>query len=1021
MLFNATQAEELRVAIVDGQKLIDLDIESAGKEQRKSNIYKGVITRIEPSLEACFVDYGAERHGFLPFKDIPRQTQGRDEGRVSDSLREGQELIVQVDKDGRGNKGAALNGYISLAGRYLVLKPNNPKSGGVSRRIEGDDRSELRDQLNKLDLPSGMSAIARTAGIGRTVEELQWDLNYLMQLWSAIEDAARSQKAPFLIYQESSLVIRAIRDYYKPEIGEILVDTKEIYDQAQQFMQHVMPNDVQRVKLYHDDVPLFSRFQIEHQIETAYGRTVALPSGGAIVIDHTEALVAIDVNSARSTRGSDIETTAFETNLEAVEEVARQLRLRDLGGLIVIDFIDMESQKNQRLVEERLHEALRYDRARVQISKISRFGLLELSRQRLRPALAETSHISCPRCHGIGHIRGTESTALHILRIIQEEAMKENTAQIVAQVPIDVATYLLNEKRNDVLMVEARCKVNVLLVPNRHYDTPNFSIERLRIDELAADAPLPSFERIDLPEETDVIREKKEKEEAKDARQEAKVKGITHEARPVEPKKSLFARFMAWLNTPAETPAKPSTSSEKTSDKSRRAREDDRGDRRQKTRGDKNDRNERGERNADRAERNNDRNGERGESNGRGNARGERKSTPRDEPSLSTDNKRDNHRGNRRASNENEETPKNTRGERGDRAERPERSERSASDNARGNERNGEKNERNAERSERRSRRGDPLPQTTENAAPEEVAPTGTRGNKQRQPRRAKNEDLLTEALPVAAVPAVESEVSEASAAPALPSGDVNLSHLAFVVDKTPAEVAEVKEPRAEESGESLLYSEDRRRSNRRGIHGRRMGRNRKSEDRAGHHGHAAGETSSELPELDAEEMPTLTFVDTNIDRVLPPDTFSSSSSATLNRPAHEGHAHPPHADAGAKITAGAPNLDAFIKHQAAVVLQPETMPEKPLKPDLPKALASEKAIAVSVAHAVSELPERASSTDFHVSLTPDLSSAGLHMVETRASAAGIETVSEAPRVKRERPPRQVVEEAPLKLVETKK
>ncbi len=521
MLFNATQAEELRVAIVDGQKLVDLDIESASKEQRKSNIYKAVITRVEPSLEACFVDYGTERHGFLPFKEIARQylkgrgrANGEDDGegdggtrgRIQDQLREGMELIVQVDKDERGNKGAALTTYISLAGRYLVLMPNNPRGGGVSRRVEGEERNELRDAISGLDVPQGMSVIARTAGIGRGTEELQWDLNYLMQLWRAIEDASKLQSGAFLIYQESSLVIRAIRDYFHPDIGELLIDTEAIFEQAQQFMSHVMPATVHRVKLYKDDVPLFSRFQIEHQIETAYARQVPLPSGGAIVIDHTEALVSVDVNSARATKAGDIETTAFNTNLEAADEIARQLRLRDLGGLIVIDFIDMENAKNQREVENRLKEALRYDRARVQLGKISRFGLMELSRQRLRPALAESAYIPCPRCHGIGHIRGTESSALHILRILQEEAMKENTAQVVAQVPVDVATFLLNEKRTEVLSIETRFKVNVLLVPNRHLETPNYTIERLRHDDLNQSEPLPlSFNLVTQPEEPDRV------------------------------------------------------------------------------------------------------------------------------------------------------------------------------------------------------------------------------------------------------------------------------------------------------------------------------------------------------------------------------------------------------------------------------------------------------------------------------------------------------------------------------------
>ncbi len=573
MLFNATQAEELRVAIVDGQKLVDLDIESAAKEQRKSNIYKAVVTRVEPSLEACFVDYGTERHGFLPFKEISRQyfrERDADPGkaRIQDQIKEGQELIVQVDKDERGNKGAALTTYISLAGRYLVLMPNNPRGGGVSRRVEGEERNELRDAISGLDVPQGMSVIARTAGIGRNTEELQWDLNYLMQLWRAVEDAAKMQSGAYLIYQESSLVIRAIRDYFHPDIGELLIDTEAIFEQAQQFMGHVMPANVNRVKLYKDDVPLFSRFQIEHQIETAYARQVALPAGGAIVIDHTEALVSVDVNSARATKGGDIETTAFNTNCEAADEIARQLRLRDLGGLIVIDFIDMESTKNQREVENRLRDALKYDRARVQLGKISRFGLMELSRQRLRPALAESAHIPCPRCHGIGHIRGAESTALHILRIIQEEAMKENTAQVVAQMPVDVATFLLNEKRQDVLTIETRFKVNVLLVPNRHLETPNYTIERLRHEDLNQAEPLPlSFDMVKQPEQVDLARQKKDEATAP-PRQEAMVKGITPaqpapvaEERPAAAapaqtgEGSWLSRMMSWFTAKPEVPA----------------------------------------------------------------------------------------------------------------------------------------------------------------------------------------------------------------------------------------------------------------------------------------------------------------------------------------------------------------------------------------------------------------------------------------------------------------------------------
>src|SRR5574339_522556 len=532
MLFNATQQEELRVAIVDGQKLVDLDIESASREQRKSNIYKGIITRIEPSLEAAFVDYGEERHGFLPFKEVSRSyfKDGVDVGRarIQDALREGQELIVQVEKDERGTKGAALTTFISLAGRYLVLMPNNPRGGGVSRRVEGEDRNELRDTLDQLKLPDGMSVIARTAAIGRGIEELEWDLNYLMQLWGAVESAASDQsKKPFLIYLESSLVIRAIRDYFQPDIGEILIDTEEIFEQAKSFMQTVMPGNVNKVKFYRDDVPLFSRFQIEHQIESAYSRQVALPSGGAIVIDHTEALVAIDVNSARATKGGDIEETAYRTNLEAADEVARQLRLRDLGGLIVIDFIDMESQRNQREVENRLREALKYDRARVQIGKISRFGLMELSRQRLQASLEETAHISCPRCSGTGFIRGTESTALHVLRIVQEEAMKENTGAVHVQVPVDAASFLLNEKRSEIQKLEARLKVNILLIPNPHLETPHYKVQRLRHDELNAMEHVPaSYEMVEQPEEPKV---EAATGEAKRERPEAAVKGIVPE------------------------------------------------------------------------------------------------------------------------------------------------------------------------------------------------------------------------------------------------------------------------------------------------------------------------------------------------------------------------------------------------------------------------------------------------------------------------------------------------------------
>jgi ribonuclease E len=485
MLINATQPEELRVAIVDGQKLYNLDIETPGREQKKANIYKGRITRVEPSLEAAFVEYGADRHGFLPLKEISRsyftEEARKASGKVNiaDALKEGQEVVVQIEKEERGNKGAALTTFISLAGRYLVLMPNNPRAGGVSRRIEGDDRSALREAMSELEIPDGMGLIVRTAGIGKSAEELQWDLDYLLQLWSAIEESAQ-KRAPFLIYQESNVIIRSMRDYLRADIGEIVIDDEEVFAEAQHFISQVMPNYERKLKLYTDEVPLFSRYQIESQIESAFQREVRLPSGGALVIDHTEALTSIDINSARSTKGADIEETALNTNLEAADEIARQLRLRDLGGLFVIDFIDMTPSRNQREVENRIKDALKEDRARVQIGRISRFGLLEMSRQRLRPSLGESTHQVCPRCDGQGHVRGVESLGLSILRIIEEEALKEHTGRVHAQLPVEVAAFLLNEKRQAIAKLEERHDITVVLVPNKHLDTPKYEIERLR-------------------------------------------------------------------------------------------------------------------------------------------------------------------------------------------------------------------------------------------------------------------------------------------------------------------------------------------------------------------------------------------------------------------------------------------------------------------------------------------------------------------------------------------------------------
>ena len=489
MLVNAVQEEELRVALVDGQKLYDLSIEIPSREQKKSNIYKGRVTRVEPSLEAAFVEYGAQRHGFLPLKEVSREyfsTQASAQGKqnIKDVLKEGQELIVQVEKEERGNKGAALTTFISLAGRFLVLMPNNPRAGGVSRRIEGEDRDQMREAMNELQIPDGMGAIVRTAGVGRSAEELQWDLNNLKTAWDAIVAANDGRPAPFLIFQESDAVTRGLRDYFSDDVGECLIDQPEAFQKAQEYMQRFMPPDAQRkLKLYQDPVPLFTRYQIESQIESAYSHKVTLPSGGSLVIDHTEALVSIDINSARSTRGGDIEATARNTNLEAAEEIARQLRLRDIGGLIVVDFIDMESQTNQRAVEDMLRDAVKMDRARIQLGRLSRFGLLELSRQRLRPALSETTHISCPRCSGMGTIRGVESMSLALLRLIGEEARKERTGRVIAQVPVDVATYLMNEKRDWLNQIESRDKVSLVIVPNPHMQTPAYTLRRIRDDE----------------------------------------------------------------------------------------------------------------------------------------------------------------------------------------------------------------------------------------------------------------------------------------------------------------------------------------------------------------------------------------------------------------------------------------------------------------------------------------------------------------------------------------------------------
>ena len=610
MLINATQAEELRVAIVDGQTLYDIDIEQPSKEQKKSNIYKGRITRLEPSLEAAFVEYGADRHGFLPLKEISRDyfQSGVDHHKagLKELLREGQEVVVQVDKDERGNKGAALTTFISLAGRYMVLMPNSPTAGGVSRRIEGDDRAELKKAMDALEIPDDMGVIIRTAGVGRDAEELQWDLDYLLSIWRAICGAALKKPAPFLIYQESRLIIRALRDYMRADIGEILVDTPEMYEEAKEFVEQVMPHNLRKLKHYTDDTPLFNRFQIESQIESAYERTVRLPSGGALVIDQTEALTAIDVNSARATKGGDIEETAFNTNLEAAEEVARQMRIRDLGGLVVIDFIDMSSNKHQREVENRLQNALKFDRARVQLGRISRFGLLELSRQRLRASLGESSQIVCPRCEGHGRMRSVESLSLSIIRVAEEHAMKDNTGQVLVQAPVDIANYLLNEKRSALREIEQRHGAPIVIVADEQLHTPHYEVTRLRENELGEESNKPSYRRgtprkvatialtkahLNVPPPAAVTNVRPANPAPmREPRPEPVPAPVAQQPAPA-PAPAAAGGVLGWLKSlfgPAETPARPGTG------------ERSQGERGNGNRGDRNDRGDRGDRNGQR-------------------------------------------------------------------------------------------------------------------------------------------------------------------------------------------------------------------------------------------------------------------------------------------------------------------------------------------------------------------------------------------------------------------------------------
>ena len=580
MLINATQEEELRVAIVDGQRLYDLDIETPSREQKKSNIYKGRITRIEPSLEAAFVDYGSERHGFLPFKEIAKCYTGNHDD-VRSALQSGQELIVQVEKEERGNKGAALTTKISLAGRYLVLMPTDARAGGVSRRIEGDDRKQIKEALDGLEIPKSMGVIVRTAGVGRNTEELQRDVDYLTRIWKAIVEATDHRPTPFLLYRESDLIVRALRDHFRNDIGEILIDNEQVYRRAEEFLNLVMNSEARKLKLYMDDTPLFNRFQIESQIESAFEREVTLPSGGAIVIDHTEALTSIDINSARATKGSDIEETALNTNLEAADEIARQLRLRDLGGLVVIDFIDMMANRNQRAVENRLQDALKVDRARVQIGRISRFGLLEMSRQRLRPSLGESSQIICPRCSGHGWVRNVESMSLSVLRLIEEEAMKENTARVVAQLPTEAASFLLNEKRDKITDIEQRNQVNVVVVPHVELKTPQFHVERVRTVDADQHANTLSY-NLPIPDESS--QSVNETRTAIAETEQAAVEMITMEAAPDV---TIWTQVVTWCKSlfvrsePEETPdEKPTEQTQHRTSNRRQSRDNRRGNQR---------------------------------------------------------------------------------------------------------------------------------------------------------------------------------------------------------------------------------------------------------------------------------------------------------------------------------------------------------------------------------------------------------------------------------------------------------
>ncbi len=992
MLINATQAEERRLAIVDGQKLLDYEIEIEGREQRKGNIYKAVVTRVEPSLEACFVDYGEDRHGFLPFKEISRQYFAEgvsvSQARIQDVIKEGQSLLVQVEKEERGNKGAALTTFVSLAGRYVVLMPNNPRGGGVSRRIEGDDRAELKEAMDQLEYPKGMSIIARTAGIGRAAPELQWDLNYLLKLWTAI-DGATQGKGAFLIYQESSLVIRAIRDYFNNDIGDILIDTDDIYEQAQQFMSHVMPEFAPRVKRYRDDAPLFSRFQIEHQIESAYARTVQLPSGGAIVIDHTEALVSVDVNSARAIKGGDIEETATRTNLEAADEVARQMRLRDLGGLIVIDFIDMDESKNRREVENRLRDALRQDRARVQFGAISKFGLLEMSRQRLKPALSEGASIPCPRCGGAGHIRDTESSALQILRIIQEESMKDNSAAVHAQVPVEVASFLLNEKRSEIAKIELQQRINVLLVPNKSLETPHYKLERLKHDDPRLDRIEASYKMAEEIEDATTVTRRSQEPTNK---QTPLIKGVLPDApapnavakpqapaeqKPMTPRVAPAVKvaapaaaasggFFGWLkNLFAAAPEAPvAPPANKNDDKAREGRRD--GERREGERRDGRRGGRRGERteNATGEVRAPRENGRRGESRNEGRIEGR----------------------------EGEVRP--VRGERAERGERTERTERV----------NGDRPAREGRR-DRGESRGD-----NRNDAPAELNADGTEVRQERAPREGRRDrgERSGEGRRERGERGERGERSERQAE-RRPNDDTSPVNATTESEAIASEGLDANP----ESGSATENNGERRERRSRDRYGRDR-RERAGETRQD----AAGEESQGDAQMATAAEPTAEAQ--TEDRPAPRSYFERAQQAAAVAVTSE-----PAAPAEAPAAAPAPASANMAAPAAAPAAEPTSEPT-PAPAQAPAVTAPAAPTAAAAASAPEALPTVASYNLPIERLQQVAETSGLVWVNSdtakvAAVQAAIAAEPQPARVPRERPAPVVVNEGPLVLVETRK